>query len=276
MTATRDVVITVTNANDDGTITLSSVQPKVGIDFTATLSDPDGGVKDVKWQWALADISGEACLDKDAETWANIPKAKSDTYTPVAANVADTADCLRATATYTDNHGSDTAMAVSRSAVVVDRENRAPEFKDTNGKVITSDTRSIAENSVADASVDEPVTAIDPNGTSDTPEGTLTYTLGGSDKSSFAISSTEGQITVKAGTKLDYEGKKVYRVTVTATDPSQASATIAITINVIDMDEVPVIAGDDIVKDFRENSASTVYTFRATDPEGRPGLLVAE
>ena len=33
MTATRDVVITVTNANDDGEVTLSSVQPKVGIDF---------------------------------------------------------------------------------------------------------------------------------------------------------------------------------------------------------------------------------------------------
>ena len=52
LTATRDVVITVTNANDAGMITFSSVQPKVRIDFTATLTDEDG-VKEgsVKWQW---------------------------------------------------------------------------------------------------------------------------------------------------------------------------------------------------------------------------------
>ena len=105
LTAMRDVVITVTNANDLGKITLSSVQPKVGIDFTATLSDPDGGVKDVKWQWASADIldAGD-CPDRDADTWTDIAKAKSDTYTPVDANVGDAvADCLLATATYTDS-----------------------------------------------------------------------------------------------------------------------------------------------------------------------------
>ena len=101
------------------------------------------------------------------------------------------------------------------------------------------------------------------------PIDTLTYTLGGSDARSFDIGSTDGQITVKTGTKLDYESKKVYKVTVTATDPSQAAATIAITINVTDVDEAPVIAGDDIVKEFRENSTGTVQTFRATDPEGR-------
>ena len=51
LTATRDVVITVANADDPGTVALSSVQPKVGIDLVATLADEDGGVKDVTWQW---------------------------------------------------------------------------------------------------------------------------------------------------------------------------------------------------------------------------------
>ena len=37
LTATRDVTITVTNMDEDGTITLSSEQPKVGIPLTATL-----------------------------------------------------------------------------------------------------------------------------------------------------------------------------------------------------------------------------------------------
>ena len=57
LTATRDVVITVTNVDDPGKVTLSSVQPKVGIDLVATLTDQDGGVKDVKWQWESSVIA---------------------------------------------------------------------------------------------------------------------------------------------------------------------------------------------------------------------------
>ena len=54
----------------------------------------------------------------------------------------------------------------------------------------------------------------------------------------------------------------------TATDPSLASATIDVTINVTDVNEPPEIAGeDDLTEEFRENSTSTIETFRATDPE---------
>ena len=269
LTATRDVVVTITNADDDGMITLSSVQPKVRIDFTASLADEDDGVTNVKWQWASQQRQSEGvCPAEDAGAWDDIPKATLDTYEPSSADATDE-KCLRATATYTDADGSGkSAMKVSDNDVVVNQENATPEFRAggvATGKVITADTRSIAENSAAGDDIGGPVTATDPNGTTDT----LTYTLGGSDKGSFAISDT-GQITVKTGTTLNYESKKVYKVTVTATDPSQAAATIAITINVTDDDEAPVIAGDDIVKDFKENGKGTVQTFRATDPERRP------
>ena len=43
------------------------------------------------------------------------------------------------------------------------------------------------------------------------------------------------------------------------------------TINIVDVNEGPVIAGeDDITKEFRENLTSAIETFRATDPERRP------
>ena len=216
--------------------------------------------------------SGEDCPVAAAlNTWTDIAKAKSNTYRPVAADATDPIQCLRATATYTDSQGSaKSAMDVSFNEVVVDRDNRAPVFRAggvATGKVITSDTRSILENSDSTVNVGEPVTATDPNDTN-----ILTYTLDGSDKNSFAIvNNTNGQITVVDGTKLDYEGKKDYKVTVTAIDPSLASATIAITINVTDENESPDITGDEeVAREFRENSASTVHTFRATDPEGRP------
>ena len=52
MTAEHAVVVTITNVNEDGTVTLSSEQPKIGIPLTATLEDPDGVVADsVKWTW---------------------------------------------------------------------------------------------------------------------------------------------------------------------------------------------------------------------------------
>ena len=61
LSAERDVVVTVTNvdepidedAADNPVVTLSSLQPKVGVPLTATLDDPDGGEKDIKWQWSI-------------------------------------------------------------------------------------------------------------------------------------------------------------------------------------------------------------------------------
>ena len=77
-----------------------------------------------------------------------------------------------------------------------------------------------------------------------------------------------GQLETKA--KLDYETKKSYMVTVTATDSDGLSASIDVTIMVTDMDEAPEIAGDDIAEDFRENGSNLeIERFRATDPEGR-------
>ena len=288
LTATRDVVITVTNAADAGTITFSSVQPKVGIPFMATLTDEDGVVMEsVKWQWYNDDpesIATPGTLDADASDDA-IAKAKSDTYTPKSAdldpdgdgNVEDAIN-LHVWATYTDGEGSTSATAMAAYAVVVNQENQPPEFK-PDGKVITATTRMVDEDTEAlstdDNTADEPgdnigdaVTATDMSGTTD---DRLTYTLGGRDAAMFRVRSDLGQIEVGADTDLDYETKKSYVVMVTATDPSLLSATIEVTINVIDVNEPPVIAGeDDLTKEFRENSTRTIETFRATDPEKRP------
>ena len=110
LTAMRDVVITVTNANDPGMITLSSVQPKVGIPFKATLKDEDGGVEDekVKWQWYNNQIVSDN-LDTNA-----IAKATSDTYTPKNTDTTDGGGVtLMVRAAYTDTLGSTSAMAMA-------------------------------------------------------------------------------------------------------------------------------------------------------------------
>ena len=110
----------------------------------------------------------------------------------------------------------------------------------TDGTQNTEAERTIAENSAAGTPLMNGGAVIAED------EGdTLTYTLGGDDAASFAISSvtgSEGQITVGTGTKLDYETKQTYMVTVIATDSFNVSTSINVTIKVTDENEGPKIS----------------------------------
>ena len=67
----------------------------------------------------------------------------------------------------------------------------------------------------------------------------MLYTLGGPDGDMFSIDRKTGQIKTKAA--LDYEAlpedAKYHMVTVTATDPSGATDSIMVTINVTDVND---------------------------------------
>ena len=123
LTDKRQVEVTVTDVEEPGVVTLSSVQPKVAIQQTAALEDSDGDVKDVEWQWyrnnagscptALTDvdqalINALAAVDSD---WSKIPDAESDTYTPEAGTDKDEGKCLLALAKYNDRRGTSKAAA---------------------------------------------------------------------------------------------------------------------------------------------------------------------
>ena len=79
------------------------------------------------------------------------------------------------------------------------------------------------------------MTATDPD-----PGDTLTYSLHGTDAASFSIDFDTGQLRTKPGVTYDYEARAPdysYSVTVRATDMSNASATILVTIIITDVDE---------------------------------------
>ena len=143
-----DVKVKVANVDELGTVTLSAVQPRVGVPLTASLTDIDGGVSDLKWQWS-----------KDGT---DIEGATSDTYTPDGGDDGDdgdVGDTLTATATYTDAQGDTNAQDEPKTAVfttvvvAADTRNRAPEFadqdEDTDGTQNTEAERTIAENADA-------------------------------------------------------------------------------------------------------------------------------
>ena len=109
------------------------------------------------------------------------------------------------------------------------KANVPPSFTDSS-----STSRTLAENTPAGSDVGDPVSATDEESAS------LTYTLSGTDATSFQIASDTGQISTASGTTFNYESDKTsYSVIVTATDGHSGSANIAVTISVTDVDEPP-------------------------------------
>ena len=248
-TATQDVTVNVTNVDEAGRLALSSGQPLVGTELTATLTDLDGGLSGQSWTWERS--------PNRSSGWSTIGGASGRRYTPVD---GDLNHYLRVTVTYTDGDGPDkdeqaTSMNRVQAAPVV---NNPPEFPNP------TEERSVLENSAAGTRVGAVVGATDPD-TGDV----LGYTLSGADADSFTIDVASGQIRVGVGTMLDRESKDTYRVTVTASDPSTATDTAAVTITIEDVNEGFTVSGPDHISR-EENTTGVVATFTAIDPEGSP------
>ena len=117
--------------------------------------------------------------------------------------------------------------------------------------------RSVPENTPAAQPVGDPVSALDPG-------DRLTYSLDDEAEKVFDIVPETGQLLTAA--PLNYEQRTSYNVTVTATDPSPARATLRVTITVEPVDEPPTLSGAPVVG-IPENSTGAVATYSATDPE---------
>ena len=89
-----EVSIDVSNVDEAGTVSVSLEQPEVGTAVAASLSDPDGLVSNISWQWARS---------SDRTDWQDMAGASSFTYTPVD---LDADKYLRVTASYADGEGS--------------------------------------------------------------------------------------------------------------------------------------------------------------------------
>ena len=296
---TRTLAVTVTNEEEEGVVTLTTLQPQESVEISATLTDPDGrptassldtdltddaeGTNTV-WQWARsARATGPwTDIEEDDESTTDVNEsetAKTKAYTPTKIDVGM---YLRARVTYIDGHcepcePKKTAQAVSANPVQADPSNQAPKFLDENGNDLstTRTTRSVAENSEAGTAVGAPVTATDPG--ADGRQETLTYDLSGTNSSSFDIDSGTGQIRVKDALDFDAatEGTATYSLRVAATDPSNASSNVEVTVMVTDVDEAPTIepptqSEGHASKEHEENTPvdTEVSTYRARDPDG--------
>ena len=239
-----EVSIDVSNVDEAGTVSVSPEQPEVGTAVVVSLSDPDGLVSDISWQWARS---------SDGSDWSDISGANSDSYTPVADDVGI---YLQATASYTDGHGP------GKSAhAVMERQTaqRGPSFE---GDV----TFTVDENTPPGSLVGDAVTAKDPDG------DVLTYSLSGIDASSFVLDGSTGQITVGSGTLLDYEsGSTRYTVVVSVhdgrgaygDDDSTIDDLIKVSIDVSNVDEAGTVSVS-----LDQPEVGTAVVVSLSDPDG--------
>ena len=159
------------------------------------------------------------------------------------------------TVTASDGSLSDTISVT----INVTNVNEAPNF--TEG---SSATRSVAENTTSGTNIGTAVSATDVDANT-----ILSYTLGGTDASSFSIVSTSGQLQTSAS--LDYESKTSYSVSVSVSDGNGGSDRIVVTINVTDVDETPANSAPT----FTDGSSTTRSIAENTDSGTNIGSAVA-
>ena len=139
-TAMEEVTIEVTNVEEPGTVMLSTLQPQVGEEITATLADPDTIVEldlaTVTWQWYRGNTPILGATD-GATTLTSM-------YTPAAGDVGSV---LSATAMYDDGEGDDkTAQQDSAHAArEAPTSNVPPTFPTPAGQTDTNQARKVAE-----------------------------------------------------------------------------------------------------------------------------------
>ena len=259
---TRDVVVTVTNVDEVGSVSIDDLQPQAGEAMRADVSDPDNeSLEQTRWQWSKS-------MD-EAGSGEEISGATSPTYTP---ETGDIGYYLRATATYSDSLGTGRDSASAVTAFAVEERpvaNAQPSFPDEDAIADGSQvTRTVKETAKVGSSVGNPVVASDADNDpllyelldgadedtdantdgvqyADSDEDTATPADRDGDSTNFKIDAKTGQITTAEkmpDQDVETPDETGYTVTVTATDPSGSIAMANVTISIEEVDEAPSIA----------------------------------
>ena len=255
------VTVNVSDLPEEGSITLrptaqtntTLLQPQVGVGITASdLMDGDGALANPAptYQWYR---TTSRSADGTAISSTTVGSTGTEVaYTPVHLVGGDTdiGQYLRVKVTYSDGTGGGkTAEAVSLYQTIREiDDNQAPSFIDG-----AATERGVRETKEKGVNIGLPVTATDPEGADDEK---LSYWLSGSTGTDadaedttdeqantlFAIDAATGQLKTKA--PLNREATSSYEVTVNVTDSSGTNtAEITVTIEVLELDESPIITG---------------------------------
>ena len=176
---------------------------------------------------------------------------------------------LAFTLTVTGRGGTDgieTATATARVTATQNITNNPPVFPGGTVQARTFD-ETMGDATVTSASdIGTPVSATEPD-TGDR----LTYVLLGADRDKFTFDTSSGQIRTKVGESYDYEARTSYSVRVAVTDGT-VTVSSAVTINVTDEDEPPVVMNKPVVTATADSTTSLEVSWTAPSNTGRPDI----
>ena len=236
------VTITVTEANYAPTFTDRTETPthevdentaagtNIGAAVTATDPNVAGTNTDANPETPTPDtltytLSGTTDEPNDYQTF-DIDNATGQLKTKDALDY-ETKTSYKMTVSVSDGTLSDTITIT----INITNVNEVPTFPAT-----TDTTLEVTKHTPVATDIGDPVAATDPDGDTDVnPDDAtvdaLTYTLGGTDASSFDIDSETGQLKTKTGVTFDRTTQSSYIVTVTASDGEfTASTSVGITV----------------------------------------------
>ena len=212
------------------TINVNDVDEPPAAPSAPTVNRTAGSSTSLTVSWTAPDNDGKPDITSydvqyrqgSTGNWSDGPQDVAGTNATITSLTAGTTYEVQVRAT--NDEGDSTWSAAGSGAT-----NSAPVFNPATA------TRSVAENSAAGTNVGAALPAATDADTGDT----LTYTLGGTDASSFSFNATTRQLTVGTGADLDYEDKSSYSVTMTADDSNGGTAELTVTVNIGDADEPP-------------------------------------
>ncbi|MBT2802064.1 cadherin domain-containing protein, partial [Halomonas sp. ISL-56] len=246
------LTVTVTDVNEAPILNGSTKESvavsenATGTVFTATGSDPENDP-------LIYTLSGTdaALFNLDANSGALSFKNAPDFEAPADAGGNNVYDVIL---TASDGSLSSAPQALAITVTDVDDGNEAPVFT-------TSSKASVAENTTAVTTL----VATDADG------DLLTYSLtGGADQALFTLDANSGALSFKSAPNFespaDSNSDNTYTVEVTASDGQGGSTPLTLEVTVADVNEVPTLTGATKVS-VAENTAGTLYTATASDPE---------
>ena len=231
---TLTLTVSVTNVDEPGRVEISGAA-LAGSTLTASVSDPDGSVSVQTWRWASSSSQTSGFTDIAGET--------TSTY---EVQVGDRGNYLRASATYTDGHGSGkTRSGTTQTPVQVNATNSDATFGSRSGM------QSVTVRENATSGTVGTFRATDADG------DPVACELSGEDldefRRDFSWNCSTGALTVNSDAKIDFETRRTYSVQLKARDgknlisqsDTEVDDTVELTVNVENRDDPGVVSFDE-------------------------------
>ena len=253
------------------TINLTNAEEKPLTPDAPTVSAVSGSTTSVSVTWTPPTNTGRPSIasydlqyKKSTESnqdWQNGPQNQTGTSATISSLDEDTNYDVQVRATNSDGDGPYSGTGTGKTARP---GNRAPDFGASSATWEFEEN--FAEETSGGVDVGAPVTATDDDNDS------ITYSLEGTDAASFDINSNSGQISTLSGTNYDRESDSSYSVTVKADDGEGGTDTIAVTINVTDVEEKPLAPDAPTVSSVQGSTNSLSVEWTAPTNTGRPSI----